>query len=134
MQVERRWRKNKCSWAGVMLSTLLLLLTPCFCSRFFRSGSWVLVSLYLLPRICPNCTCSQLFLVSYFPFVFCCYRRGLSRCKYCSIAAKVPGPSLSHPPLRLYTLILKGYGAQRLFFWNFFLWSKDHRPSPTLEL
>ena len=35
-------------------------------------------------RICPNYTWMQLFLVPYSFFVFCCWRRGVSRCKYCS--------------------------------------------------
>ena len=41
-------------------------------------------------RICPNCTCTQLFLVPYSFFVFCCSRRGVSKCKNCSTAAKGP--------------------------------------------
>ena len=35
-------------------------------------------------RICPNYTWMQLFLVPYSFFVFCCWRRGVSRCKHCS--------------------------------------------------
>ena len=46
-------------------------------------------------RICPNCMCSQLSLVLYSFFVFCSLRRGVSKCKLCSTAAKGPGPSLS---------------------------------------
>ena len=68
-----------------------------FCSRLFRNGSWVLY-IYLSifgSRICPTCTCSQLFLVLYSFFVFCSLRRGVSKCKLCSTAAKGPGPSLS---------------------------------------
>ena len=49
-----------------------------------------LVSLYVLSRICPNCACRQLFFVPYSFFVFCCSRRGVSRCKHCSTAAKGP--------------------------------------------
>ena len=71
---------------------------PCFCSwhrvfrsRLFRSGSWVFWSFcILLSIICPNCTCTQLFLVPYSFFVFCCSRRGVSSCKYCSTATKGP--------------------------------------------
>ena len=49
---------------GVMCNTMVLLRTLYFCSQLFRSGSWVfLVFLYLLSRICPNCACTQLFLV-----------------------------------------------------------------------
>ena len=81
--------------AGDMHSTLLLLPTPGFSSRFFRSGSWVFWSFCIFwSRICPNCVCTQLFLVACNFFVFCCSRRGLSRCKHCSTVAK--GPSLSH--------------------------------------
>ena len=68
-----------------------------FCSRLFRNGSWVLY-IYLSifgSRICPTCTRSQLFLVLYSFFVFCSLRRGVSKCKLCSTAAKGPGPSLS---------------------------------------
>ena len=44
----------------------------------------------LLSRICPNCTFTQLFLVPYRFFVFCCWRRHLSRCKPCSRGSQVP--------------------------------------------
>ena len=50
-------------------------------------------------RICPDCACTQLFLVPYSFFVFCWSRRGVSVCKHCSTAAKGPGSqpvSLSH--------------------------------------
>ena len=57
-----------------------------------------LVSLYLLSRICPNCTCTQLFLVPYSFFVFCCSRRCLSGCKHCSTAAKSPRSQPVSPP------------------------------------
>lgn len=43
-------------------------------------------------RICPNCTCTQLFLVPYNFFVSCSSRRGVSRC---STGSHVPAPSLS---------------------------------------
>ena len=49
-----------------------------------------LVSMYLLSRIYSNSTCMQLFLVPYSFFIFCCSRRGVSRCKNCSTAAKGP--------------------------------------------
>ena len=40
---------------GVMPSTLLLPLTPCFCSPLFRSGSWVFLDfLYLLYLVVQN--------------------------------------------------------------------------------
>ena len=88
---------------------------PCFCSRHpvFAPGSskvavaWVLGGFFGLfvsfgSRICPNCACTQLFLVPYSFFVFCSLRRGVSRCNVCSIVAKglrsqqkVSGPSLS---------------------------------------
>ena len=44
----------------------------------------------LKSRICPNCTCTPLFLVPYSFFVFCSLRSGVSRCKFCSTAAKGP--------------------------------------------
>ena len=58
------------------------------------------VSLYLLSRICPNCACTWFFLVPYGFFVFCCWRRGVSRGKHCGTAAKGPRSqpvSLIHP-------------------------------------
>ena len=77
--------------AAGMHSTLLLFLIPCFCSRLFKGGSSVFESFCIfLRRICPNCACTELFLVPYSFFVFCCWRRGLSRCKHCSTAAKGP--------------------------------------------
>ena len=85
---------------------------PCFFSWHLRSGGWVLVSfkIILLLISCPNCPCMQLFLVPYSFFAFCCWRKHLSRCKHCcSKGSQVPGPNLSHSPLRDFTpLILKG--------------------------
>ena len=69
--------------AGGMHSTLLLLQA----SQKWQSG--LLVS---IPRICPNCACTQLFLVSYSFFVFP-YSRILK--ESCFQHCRVPGPSLS---------------------------------------
>ena len=44
----------------------------------------------LWSRICPSCICMQLFLFPYSFFVLCCSRRGLSKCKHGSTAAKGP--------------------------------------------
>ena len=87
-------------------STLPLLLTPCFCSRLLRSGSWVfvfLVSVSFGSSICSNCTCTQLFLVSssFFVLIFGCLKRGVSRCKHCSPAAKGPTSQLISMSLTL---------------------------------
>ena len=49
-----------------------------------------LVSLYLLSRICSNRACTELFLVPRCFFVFCYWRRGVSRCKHCSKGSQVP--------------------------------------------
>ena len=85
--------------AGGMRSTLLLLLTPSFCSRLFRSGSWIGFFCFwgvlfwyfcILSKICSNCECMQLRLFLYTFFVFFCSRRHFSRCKHCSTAAKGP--------------------------------------------
>ena len=40
---------------------------PCFCSLLFRSGSWLFFFSFciLLSIICPNCTCTYLFLILY---------------------------------------------------------------------
>ena len=88
-----------------MLSTLLLLPTPCFllpALRKWQFGWFLFVFLFLClflfvlafcifwSRICPNCTCTLLFLVPYSFFVFRSSRRGVSRCKHCSTAAKGP--------------------------------------------
>ena len=50
-------------------------------------------------RICPNCSCTQLFLVPYSFFVFCCWRRGVSRCKHCSKGAHVPAKGPRSQPV-----------------------------------
>ena len=55
----------------------------------------------LLSLICTNCTCTQLFLVPYNLFVFCCLRRHLSSYKHCSKGVQVPGPSLSQIHVKL---------------------------------
>lgn len=67
----------------------------CFFSQplaFAPSSSEVAVRLFwsfcILCTVCPNCECSQLFLVSYSLFVFCCLRRLLSKCKDCSKGSK----------------------------------------------
>ena len=74
--------------AGGMHSALLLLLTLCFCFWLLRSGSWAFWTFcILLSIICPNWTCTQLFLVPYSFFVLCCWRR---LCPVASTAAKGP--------------------------------------------
>ena len=71
--------------------TLFLLSNPCFCSWLFRNDSWdFLVFLYLLSEICPDCNCTQLFLLPSSLFVFWCSRRYLNKGKHCSITAKGP--------------------------------------------
>ena len=80
-------------WSAVdMHSSLLLLLIPCFCSRLIRSGYWVshfFASFY--QYFAPTAhTCTQLFLVPYSFFAFCCWGRGLSRCKHWSKGTQVP--------------------------------------------
>ena len=71
-----------------MRSILFLLPIPNFCFQLFRNGSWDFCTFW--SRICPNCTCTQLFLVPYSFFIFCSWKRGVSRYKLCSIAAKDP--------------------------------------------
>ena len=91
-------------------STLFLLLTHCFCFRLLKMADF-LVSLYLLSRIGPNCSCTQLSLIPHSFFIFYCSRRSMSRCK--PALQKVPDPSLSHSPMRDYTLLfLKGKGLK----------------------
>ena len=49
-----------------MLSTLLLLPTPCLCSRPFKIGSWVFWSFGIFwSRICPSHECTWSILVPY---------------------------------------------------------------------
>ena len=43
-----------------------------------------------LSIICTNCTYMQLFLVPYDFFIFCCWKRHLSRCKHCGKAFQIP--------------------------------------------
>ena len=61
-------------------------LVSCFCSPHLRSWQPFRISLFI---ICPNCACRQ-FLVPYSFFVFCCWRRDLSRCKHSSKGSQVP--------------------------------------------
>ena len=68
--------------------------------------------------ICPNCTCTQLFLVPYSFFVFCCWRRGVSRCKHCSSAAKRPmSQPVSKDTLSPGCVQPEGAGAQTKRCW-----------------
>ena len=60
--------------AGGMCNILVFLLTPCFCSQLFRSGSWAFWAFcILLSIIYPNYV-SMTFLVLFSFFVFCCSR------------------------------------------------------------
>ena len=107
-----------------MLSTLLLLLTPCFCSRLFRSGSWILVSLYLLSRICPNCTCSVIFSLI---FSLCIL---LLEERFVQVQTLQHCPSLSHPPLRDSTsLFLRGKGLRDSSSETSSCWARTTDPS-----
>ena len=62
-----------------------------FCFRhpvFVPGSSKVAVGFFGLfvslgSRICPNCSCTYSFLVPYTFFVFCCWRRVVSRWKHC---------------------------------------------------
>ena len=72
---------------------MLLLLQP-----LWKKQLGFLVSLCLLSRICLNCACMQLFLVPYSFFVFCCSKRGMSRCKlHCPKGSQVLDLSHSRP-------------------------------------
>ena len=65
-------------------STLFLLLAlqkwQCFWSFYIE-----------LSIICPSCSHTQLFLVLYSFFMFCCWRRHLSICEHWSKGSQVPG-------------------------------------------
>ena len=76
--------------AGGMRSALLLLPTPCFCSRLFRSGSWAfLVFLYLFVHNLSQLSMHPGIFSPISFFVFCCLRRGVSGCKPCSKGSQV---------------------------------------------
>ena len=64
--------------------TLILLPAP----QKWQLGFWSLCIWLFMIR--PNCACTQLFLVPYSFFVFCCWRRRLSRCKHYSKGSQVP--------------------------------------------
>ena len=76
--------------AGGVCSSQPLFLTPWFYCWLFRSrlGLFGLFCI-LLSLIWLNCACTQLFSVPYSYFVFCCWRRCLSRCKPCSKVSPV---------------------------------------------
>ena len=60
-----------------------------FCSGLFRCGSWVFgLSVSFGSRIYTTYTCTQLFVVPYSFFAFCCSKRRVSRSKYCRTVAK----------------------------------------------
>ena len=68
-----------------------LAFVPCS-SKVALVSSHLSVSLGF--RICPNCACTQPFLVPCSFPVFCHSRRGVFRCKHCNKGSQVPG--LSH--------------------------------------
>ena len=87
------------------LCTLLCLgqnKVPYFCSRLFRSGNWDFGSfLYLLSRICPNCSCT---VFCFFVFFFSFWRTGLyfltggqvyAGSSIAALQQGVPGPPMS---------------------------------------
>ena len=66
---------------------------PCFCSGLFRCDSWVFgLSVSFGSRIYTTYACTQLFVVPYSFFAFCCSKTGVSRSKYCRTVAKDPRP------------------------------------------
>jgi len=95
-----------------MLRTLLLLLTPSFCSWLFRSGSrGFLVSVSFVQNFPQPLACTWLFLTPYNFFLFCCSRSGVYRCKHCSNWSK--GSQLVSFPWRdSIPLFLRGMGME----------------------
>ena len=66
-------------------------------ATFFRSGGcYFLVSLYLLPRICPKCAGTLLFLVLYNLFLFVARGEVCPGASIATLQQRIPGPSLSH--------------------------------------
>lgn len=76
------------SYLAVIPSSLCLFPAP----QKWQLGFWPFSILLSIP--CLNCTCTQLFLVPYYSFVFCCSRRCLSRClsrcKCCCKGSQIP--------------------------------------------
>ena len=70
-------------------------------SLHFRNRSWGFFVLFFFLvsfglGFAPPEHAQSYFLIPYDLFVFCCWRKGVSRCKHCSSEAKGPSPSLSH--------------------------------------
>ena len=93
-----------CGWWGGRGEGVAPALFPAFAPSSSKVAVRFLVSLYLLSRIGPKCTRIQLFLA---PIVSLYFVAGGNVCQGAGIAAlqrKLPGPSLSHSPLRESTL------------------------------
>ena len=85
---------------GGLLTPLVVLYAKFMHSALlYLSGlqkwQWVFWSFCILFKICPKYSDTQLFLVPYSVFAFCCWRRLPSRCKHCSKGSQVPSLSLS---------------------------------------
>ena len=102
--------------AGGMRSTLLLFLTPCFCSWLFRSGSWVIWSLYLVVHDLPQL---RMHTVTFSPLYFLCIL--LLEETFVLVQAlqrRVPGPSLSQDSwVPFHMACPPAAGWPRLFMW-----------------
>ena len=90
-----------------MSSTLLWLATSFFCSRLFKSCSWVffLIFLQLLSRICPNWLCIWFILVPCSFFVFYCSRKVCPGISIAVLPQRVPGPRPVSPPVKFFCFI-----------------------------
>ena len=109
-----------------MNNTLLLLPTPGFLLQVLRKWQLVfLVCLYLLPRICPNYTCMQLFLVPYSFFAFCCWRFAEVQALH-HLQQRVPDPrpvSFTQPPPRDSTPLFLRDNGPRISSYTSSCWS-----------
>lgn len=127
------------SLCGVACSGAGTILYICFQHSIFALGSSEMAVGFFFPflsfwsGICPNGTCTQLFLVPYSFCVFCCSRRAVSRYKHFSAAAVSQFPGLSHfdhhVPYFLSQCLIEGT-------WESVPWMawRDTTPWPRLEL
>ena len=72
-----------------------------------------LVFLYLLSRICPSCAWTQQCFTPDSFFVFCCARKGVSRCKHCSKGSQVPDHLSENSAVNTGKVLSLGSGVHR---------------------
>lgn len=82
---EDPWVGQAAYLGGLPAPLVILSAGPCavphFCPRHLRNSCWFMAFLYPIVHNCPNCTCMQLFSITYSFFVFFGSSRHLFRCK-----------------------------------------------------